>query len=103
MKSVIKPSEKETILLQVLADSVKELYGLEIIRQSGNILKAGSLYTSLSRMEAKGYIQSRREDEGESDSRNPRRVYKLTEFGQRVLSATYAFDDHMKKTLMVDM
>ncbi len=65
----------------------RELYGLELVAASNGQLKRGTVYVTLGRMEEKGYIASRLEDGPPAAGGLPRRVYKPTAFGRRVLDA----------------
>jgi PadR family transcriptional regulator len=50
-------------------------------------LKRGTIYVTLGRMEEKGYISSRLDDPPPEAGGWPRRLYKPTGLGRRVLSA----------------
>ena len=70
----------------------KEMYGLEIIKtvkeEANTTFYIGTLYNLLSRMEKKGYVESRwgdDEDDGRGGAR--RRYYNLTGAGASVLNA----------------
>lgn len=80
------PSHKEALIMQLLVRS-GELYGLEMVTQSEGELKRGTVYVTLDRMEDKGYLTSRQEEKLPGAIGLPRRLYKLTGFGQRVLEA----------------
>ncbi|TRD13877.1 PadR family transcriptional regulator [Palleronia caenipelagi] len=67
----------------------QERYGLEMVSESGGALKRGSIYVTLSRMERKGYIESRQEIVP-SVPGMPRRLYRVTGLGQQALSAADA-------------
>ena len=62
-----------------------EMYGLGLVAESEGKLKRGTVYVTLGRMEEKGYIESAAEERKEGGL--PRRVYKPTGHGLRVLSA----------------
>ena len=80
-------SGKEELILRLLADSGGEGFGLDLIERSGNKLARGTAYVTLDRMEDKGYVKSRRESIAQSDSQAiPRRLYRVTALGQRVLA-----------------
>src|SRR6266852_1139444 len=76
----------ETLILELLVRE-RELYGLELVSASKGRLKRGTVYVTLGRMEQKGYITSRLEDAPPAAGGLPRRVYKATAFGRRVLAA----------------
>lgn len=67
----------------------QECYGLKLVKESNGALKRGSIYVTLSRMERKGYIESRQEVTP-SVSGMPRRLYKVSGLGQQILAATDA-------------
>ena len=77
---------KESLILELLARG-RELYGLELVATSRGRLKRGTVYVTLGRMEEKGYISSRLEDAPPTAGGLPRRLYKPTAFGRRVLAA----------------
>jgi len=80
-------SGKESVILDILLDQpTTEMYGLEIVRNSGKRLKRGTVYVTLSRLEDKGLIESREEEPRSDMSGIPRRLYKVTGYGRRVYS-----------------
>lgn len=81
-------STLEYTILKLLR-SGRECYGLEMVKESGGALKRGSIYVTLSRMERKGYIESRQEVTP-SVSGMPRRLYTISGLGQQMLVATDA-------------
>ena len=78
-------SGKESIVLNLLLK--ENLYGLELVRRSGGALKRGTVYTTLRRMEEKGYVASRREDKPAHVPGIPRRLYSATPYGTRLVEA----------------
>ena len=80
-------SPKEALVLEMLVASARELYGLQMVEESHGTLKRGTIYVSLQRMEEKGLITSRTEARPEGEVGIPRRLYKITGHGQRVLDA----------------
>ena len=82
-------SSKEALILGLLGRS-KEMYGLELVAASDGGLKRGTIYVTLGRMEKKGYVVSRLEDEPPSNGGLPRRLYAATAHGRQVLSALTA-------------
>ena len=60
-------------------------YGLDLVTSSRGRVKRGSVYVTLGRMEAKGYITS---SAGGDDGR---RRYRPTALGERALLAVRAF------------
>jgi len=87
MKKIPSMSEKELLVLKMLINEGRELYGLEMVEQSNSLLKRGTVYTTLARMEEKGYIESRKESIDETEAKAPRRLYKPSGLGERVCSA----------------
>lgn len=82
-------SQKEaTILSVLLADSGREMYGLEILENSQGLLKRGTLYVTLQRMEEKKVLESKQEPRARPEVGIPRRVYWITGLGAR------AFDQY---------
>jgi len=77
---------KQALILALLIQG-KELYGLQIVAASENRLKRGTVYVTLGRMEDKGYIESRLEPQAPDMGGLPRRIYRPTAFGRRVLTA----------------
>ncbi len=84
MNNIPRLSVKEAIILKMLINSTKPLYGLEMVNMSEGKLKSGTIYVTLNFMEDKGYISSKMEDKNPSLRGFPRRVYKPTGLGERV-------------------
>lgn len=78
-------SATESLILDLLRG--RERYGLELVAFSNGSLKRGSVYVTLARMEAKGFIESRQEDRGPAPAGPPRRLYRATEYGLKVHDA----------------
>jgi DNA-binding PadR family transcriptional regulator len=64
-----------------------ERYGLELVEASKGRLKRGSIYVTLGRMEAKGFVESRQEDRSSGAIGLPRRLYRPTPYGLKVRDA----------------
>ena len=79
-------SAKESLILELLGRG-DDLYGLQLVAASKGRLKRGTVYVTLGRMEAKGYVTSRAEDSPEGAGGLPRRMYAATSYGARVLKA----------------
>jgi len=78
-------SKKYLVILQILLKHhPKEMYGLDIVKESEGQLKRGSVYVYLSRLKDAGEISSRTEDETE-EGMIPRRLYRLTDQGFKSL------------------
>ncbi len=80
-------SNKEALILQMLIEVGRELFGLEMVESSKGKLKRGTIYVTLQRMQEKGLVESRKEPRPEGEIGIPRRLYKVTGYGQRVLAA----------------
>ena len=78
-------SEKERLVLELLGRG--QMYGLELVAASEGALKRGTVYVTLGRMEAKGYVSSRQEAEPPAQGGLPRRQYEATAYGRELLGA----------------
>ena len=78
-------SATESLVLDLLDQG--ERYGLEMIDLAGGKLKRGSVYVTLGRMEAKGFVTSRQEERQPGAIGLPRRLYKATPYGLKVRAA----------------
>jgi PadR family transcriptional regulator PadR len=79
------PTEAE-VLRRLIAGG--ESYGLALVNTSEGQLKRGTVYVTLDRMEDKGFVESRLEDEPIDDYIGiRRRLYRVTGFGARALAA----------------
>jgi PadR family transcriptional regulator, regulatory protein PadR len=83
---VLTLSPKEHLILELLVQD-EEMYGLQLVAGSRRRLKRGTVYVTLGRMEEKGYIVSRLEDAPADTGGMPRRIYKPTALGRRILAA----------------
>ena len=79
-------SPKELLVLELLLGR-PELYGLQLVTASRGRLKRGTVYVTLGRMEEKGYITSTLEAAPAGAGGLPRRIYKATALGRRMLAA----------------
>ena len=79
-------SRKESLILELLVEH-EQLCGLEFVAASRRGLKRGTVYVTLGRMEDKGFITSWLEDAPPRAGGLPRRIYRATPLGRRVLSA----------------
>ena len=82
----LKLSPKEHLILELLAEA-DEMYGLQLVDSSRRRLKRGTVYVTLGRMEDKGYVSSRLEDGPAEAGGLPRRKYRVTALGRRLLEA----------------
>jgi DNA-binding PadR family transcriptional regulator len=74
----------EKLILETLA--TREMYGLQLVAASRGKLKRGTVYVLLGRMEEKGFVESAAEEKPQH-SGLPRRLYRATGLGRRVLDA----------------
>jgi DNA-binding PadR family transcriptional regulator len=81
-------SATEAVLIDLLGDG--ERFGLELVGQSGGRVKRGSVYVTLARMEAKGFVESRQEERPAGAIGLPRRLYKVTSYGVTVRQAYHS-------------
>lgn len=79
-------SSKEYTILELLV-ARGELYGLQIVRESEGRVGQGTLYVTLNRMAEKGYVESRQQEQQPGAFGPPRRMYKATGYGARVMRA----------------
>ena len=87
-------SAKEHLVLGLLVANGPS-YGLQLVAASRGGLKRGTVYVTLGRMEEKGYVESE-PDPGVSDNLVlPRRIYRPSAYGLRVLEAW----DVLRRTL----
>lgn len=73
------------ILEQLVASAGSEMYGLQMHKAAKDTLKMGSIYVTLARLEDKGFVTSRREENAAQPV--PRRLYKITASGARTYHA----------------
>ncbi|MFQ6059756.1 MAG: PadR family transcriptional regulator [Thermoplasmata archaeon] len=84
--SELKKGSVQLCLLALISQERK--YGFQIIRELGQLsegffdLKEGTLYPALRRLEKKGYVKS---EWVEREAGVPRKYYRITERGRRVL------------------
>ncbi len=86
MNDIPRLSAKEMEILQLLI-ARGEAYGLEMVKASEGRLKRGTIYVTLNRREEKGYVESRKAPVQAGQQGPPRRLYKATGHGARVLDA----------------
>lgn len=89
--SVPSLTRKEAIVLEMLIKSHKELFGLEMVKESKGELKRGTIYVILQRMQEKGFIDSKPEPRPAPEIGIARRVYWPTGLGERMFAAYQAF------------
>jgi PadR family transcriptional regulator, regulatory protein PadR len=79
-------SEKEHLVLDLLVANGPS-YGLQLVGASGGKLKRGTVYVTLGRMEEKGYVESEPDPEAADHLVLPRRIYRPSGYGLKVLEA----------------
>jgi len=88
-KVLPKFSTAERLIVELLAQR-GELFGLQMVEESNDRLKRGTVYVTLGRMQEKGYLESRQEAMPEGAIGLPRRLYRPTGLAMRVLAAWQA-------------
>ena len=74
-------SKTEFSILHMMMNEGSELYGLEMLKKSNGRLKRGTIYTTLSRMEDKGLIASKKEASVQEGMTTKRRMYTISGAG----------------------
>ncbi len=82
--------QKEQRILELLV-SEGPMYGLQLVERSDGALKRGTVYVTLGRMEVKGLVQSEQEARPPGAIGLPRRTYRPTALGKRMLRAWTTF------------
>jgi DNA-binding PadR family transcriptional regulator len=85
MANPFAASATELEILRLLKEQPTGMYGLEIVRASGETLSRGTVYTTLGRMEEKGLVRSRVQRGDHAGLPRPR--YTVAALGERVLQA----------------
>jgi DNA-binding PadR family transcriptional regulator len=85
--SVPSLSGTERLVLELLTAKQDRMYGLELVAASGGRLKRGTVYVLLGRMQQKGYVEAEPEKFADDSGLVPRRMYRATGLGVRVLRA----------------
>jgi PadR family transcriptional regulator, regulatory protein PadR len=85
---------KERLILELLVSS-GPMYGLQLVGQSGGALKRGTVYVTLGRLEAKGLVESEQESLPAGAIGLPRRIYRPTALGERMLRAWTVFANEL--------
>lgn len=83
------PKKEQLILALLVSDG--PMYGLQLVEHSDGALKRGTVYVTLGRMEAKGLVESEQEPLPPGGIGLPRRIYRPTALGERMLRAWTAF------------
>ena len=88
-------SPTEHLILELLSGD--EMFGLQLVEESNGALKRGTVYVTLGRMQDKGYVESWTEPSSPEAIGLPRRLYRPTGYGLRVLKAWAAAARAMKR------
>lgn len=88
-------SQKEHVVLELL-EKRGDAYGLELVDGSEGALKRGTVYVTLGRMEEKGLVAARKDPAPDEHSGMPRRRYRMTALGARLLDAERAYRAALK-------
>jgi DNA-binding PadR family transcriptional regulator len=78
-------SVTEALIVEILGSD--ERFGLDLVERSSGVLRRGTIYVTLSRMEAKGFLESRQESREPEEGGLPRRLYRVTAYGAKVHAA----------------
>jgi DNA-binding PadR family transcriptional regulator len=87
-------SPTESLILDLLES--RERFGLDLVDASKGRLKRGSVYVTLSRMETKGFVESRQEERTPGAIGLPRRMYRATAYGLKVRDAYQLLRDALR-------
>jgi DNA-binding PadR family transcriptional regulator len=82
-ESPVRLSGKEFKILDLLIRN-GEMYGLQMVQRSDGDLVRGTVYVVLDRMEDKGLVESRVDENAQGVSGLPRRLYRPTGYGAQV-------------------
>ncbi len=81
---------KERLILELLVAGGPK-YGLQLVEEAAGGLRRGTVYVTLGRMEAKGLVESHQEPANPGAIGLPRRIYRVTGLGERLLRAWTTF------------
>ena len=87
-------SPTESLILDLL--EAGDRFGLELVDISEGSLKRGTIYVTLSRMEAKAFVESRQEERPSGAIGLPRRLYRATGYGLKVRDAYRLLRDALR-------
>jgi DNA-binding PadR family transcriptional regulator len=85
----VLPTKERLILELLISDG--PMYGLQLVERSEGALKRGTVYVTLGRMESKGFVESEQEPVQPGAIGLPRRIYRPTALGKRMLRAWMTF------------
>lgn len=75
---------KEWVILRLLMER-GPMYGMQLVRANRDELKRGTVYVTLKRMIAKGYVETHGHEDSKSLGGRRRPRYRPTRYGARVL------------------
>lgn len=84
------PTRAEMRVMQILQSNTGGAYGLQIVEDSEGLVKRGSVYVLLTRLEDKGYVRVLPSKVTPENGGLPRPKYQLTAEGSRVLRTAEA-------------
>jgi PadR family transcriptional regulator PadR len=87
----LSPVEREILTLLINHGA---MYGLEMVKSSPSKLKRGTIYVTLGRMEDKGWLKSKA-DEDSGEPGMARRRYTASGEGRKALEQREAFEAYM--------
>lgn len=79
------PTDRELVVMGILQNQPTGLYGLQIVERSEGLIKRGSVYVLLGRLEEKGFVEATRPQVAQNHSGMARPCYKLTAEGVRMI------------------
>ena len=77
-------NRRHILILELLADE-SPLYGLQLVERSNGVLKRGSIYVDLYRLEELGFVRSDLEANPDPEVGIARRIFWITGDGARTL------------------
>src|SRR5262252_9483822 len=93
--------EFEQIIMLAVLRLAEQAYGMEVRREietrTGRETSIGAVYATLDRLETKGLVRSREQDEGA----RTRKLYRVTAEGNRALARTHQAASRMWEGLRV--
>lgn len=81
------PTTSEMLVMRILQSEPQGLYGLQVVDRSDGVVKRGSVYVLLGRLEEKGFVKMIRPKSDADHAGKPRPTYRLTGEGAKVLAA----------------
>jgi DNA-binding PadR family transcriptional regulator len=78
-------AETERLILSLLHE--REQFALRLADHSGGLLKRGTVYITLHRMQSKGYVDSRLAPIAKGEKGRSRRWYRTSAYGRQVFAA----------------